>query len=147
MGDLAVFLVLPAATAAAPVLLGAPARHIPELLSATAIFTGLIFGVFVLMFDMTMRATDHSDPARRGPILQLASELRANISFAVLLGILLTGLLGGFVMFSDAEELPIAVTAAVVFGYVQMLLTIFMVLKRVRALYHAYPAAQPDRIP
>lgn len=145
--DLAVFLGVPVAVAVLPIALDAPAQNIAELLSASAIFTGLIFGVFVLMFDMTMRASDHSDPARRGPVLKLAGELRANISYAVLLGISLTGLLGGFVTFSDAEKLPLPFTAVVVFGFLQLLFTVFMVLKRVRLLYLAYPAAQPDRVP
>jgi hypothetical protein len=148
VADLATFVGLPIAVAALPIIFDTPAQNISELLSAAAIFTGLIFGVFVLMFDMTMRATDHADPTRRGPVLRLAGELRSNISYAVLLGISLTGLLGGYVAFSSKEAaLPLPVTAIVVFGSVQMLLTVFMVLKRVRALYRAYPAAQPDRVP
>ncbi|MBE1465421.1 hypothetical protein H4W33_004433 [Kibdelosporangium phytohabitans] len=41
----------------------ARAGNIPELLAAAAILTGLIFNVFVLLFDLTMRATDKTDPA------------------------------------------------------------------------------------
>ena len=144
--DLIVFVGLPSAAAAATIYFGAPVRHMPEVLAATAVFTGLIFGAYVLMYDMTMRATDHTDPVRGTKVLQLAAELRANISYAVLVGISLTGLLGGFVMFTDGD-LPVVASAVFVFGAIQLLLTIFMVLRRVRALYRAYPAAQVDRIP
>lgn len=145
--DMLVFVGGPAAAAAVPVVLSAPAGRVPELLSATAIFTGLIFGAYVLMFDMTMRATDQSDPARRGPIVELAGELRANITYAVVVGVILTGLLAGFAIFSEGDKLPLAVTPVIVFLGLQMLLTVFMVLRRVRALYEAYPASQPDRVP
>ncbi|WP_041760122.1 hypothetical protein [Pseudonocardia dioxanivorans] len=145
--DLAVFLLVPAVVGGFTFVVGAQVRHLPEVLAATAIFTGLIFGVFVLMFDMTMRATDKSDPARGAMVIRLAAELRANISYAVLLGILLSGVLGGFVMFTDGDRVPPSISALIVFGSLQLLLTIFMVLKRVRALYLAYPAAQRDRIP
>jgi hypothetical protein len=145
--DLSIFVGVPAAAAAVPVVLGASAGRVPELLSTTAIFTGLTFGAYVLMFDMTMRATDHTDPARRGPLLQLAAELRANISYAVLVGLALSALLAGFVMFAESDRLPTPVTAIVVFAALQLMLTIAMVLKRVRALYRAYPAAQRDRVP
>jgi hypothetical protein len=50
-------------------------------------------------------------------------------------------------MLSDKNTLSPPVTAFLAFGMLQLLLTIFMVLKRVRALYQAYPAAQADRIP
>lgn len=145
--DMSIFVGLPGAAAAVPLILGASAGRVPELLSTTAIFTGLTFGAYVLMFDMTMRATDHTDPARRGPILQLAAELRANISYAVLVGLGLSALLAGFVMFDETGRLPSSITAVVVFAAIQLILTIAMVLKRVRALYRAYPAAQRDRIP
>lgn len=58
------------------------------------------------------------------------------MSYAVLVGIVLTAILGTFVMFgSDGQPLPLTATMLVVFAASQMLLTIAMIVKRVRALY------------
>jgi hypothetical protein len=149
LADIVVYMGGPAAAAAWSWIAGLQAQHLPEILGAVAILTGLIFNVFVLLFDLTMRAADpdRTDPARRGALLKLAEQLRANISYAVLVGILMTALVGVAVMLSDSDALPIIPSAILVFGGSQMLLTIFMVLKRVRALYRAFLEAAPDRVP
>ncbi|OKJ97535.1 hypothetical protein [Amycolatopsis sp. CB00013] len=142
------FVGLPLGLAAISWLRGAKAGHVPEVLAAVAILTGLIFNVFVLLFDLTMRATDKTDPAHQATINKLADELRANISYAVLLGLLLTGLFGGLALFTDTgQPLPVPVSAVIVFVAVQMLLTISMILKRVRALYRAFRRVGPEKIP
>lgn len=144
IGDLLVYLGLPVACATAVGIAGLRVGNLPELLAAVAILTGLIFNVFVLLFDLTMRAADRTDPAKLRDIMKLAGELRANISYAVLSGITMTAVIGGFVMLSGEKELPIVPTIVVVFGLAQMLLTIFMVLKRVRGLYRAFLTSLPD---
>lgn len=146
--DVLWYLSLPVGLAVFAWTTGAKASSIPEVLAAVAILTGLIFNVFVLLFDLTMRATDKTDPGLRPLIDQLADELRANISYAVLLGLTLTFILGGFAMFGEPDDsLPPPVTAIVIFLAVQMLLTIAMVLKRIRALYRAFRTAGGERIP
>jgi hypothetical protein len=124
------------------------AGHIPEVLAAVAILTGLIFNVFVLLFDLTMRATDRTDPAHQAVINKLADEVRANVSYAVLLGLILTVTFGGLAMLTDTRQPlhPLA-TAAVVFLGVQLLLTISMILKRIRALYRAFRVTGGERTP
>ena len=148
VADLVLFLGIPFAAAGTTWINGARAERLGEVLAASAVLTGLIFNVFVLLFDLTMRAADRTDPAHLPRMNELADELRANVSYAVLVGIVLTALLGWFVMFGDEHQplgrLP---TAIVVFGGVQLLLTIFMVLKRVRALYRAFRVTQREHIP
>ncbi|WP_157185735.1 hypothetical protein [Nocardia transvalensis] len=124
------------------------ASNIPEVLAAVAILTGLIFNVFVLLFDLTMRATDKTDPGLRPIVDRLADELRANVSYAVLLGLTLTFILGGLAMFGNTKQ-PLSgpITAIIVFLAVQMLLTISMILKRIRALYRAFRTTGGERIP
>lgn len=145
--DHVVYFGVPLALAAVCLIRGARAAHIPEVLAAVAILTGLIFNVFVLLFDLTMRA-DKSDPAHQKIINKLADELRANISYAVLLGLLLTAVFGGFAMFTDTNQpLHPITTAVIVFVATQMLLTISMILKRIRAIYRAFRVSGPERIP
>lgn len=63
-------------------------------------------------------------------VLQLADELRANVSYAVLVGLLLSALLGGLAMFTDATRpLPLLLSAVVVYGGLHLLLSVFMILK------------------
>lgn len=119
-----------------------------DVLAAVAILTGLIFNVFVLIFDLTMRAADRTDLAYRERVIRLADELRANVSYAVLVGISLTALLGGLVMFGeDGARLSFVPTMLVVFAGSQLLWTIAMILKRVRALYRTFRVTQPEVIP
>lgn len=146
--DLAVHVGLPAALAVLAWLLGATARNIPDVLSAVAIFTGLIFNVFVLIFDLTARATDKLPAESRALVDRLADELRANVSYAVLVGIVFTAFLGGVTMFIDTDEpLGVAVTAFMIFVGVHMLLTVLMILKRVRAMFRSFRLRQSEIIP
>ncbi|UQS24043.1 hypothetical protein L1857_15000 [Amycolatopsis thermalba] len=142
------FLGVPVGLAAVVWIQGSQASHVPEVLAAVAILTGLIFNVFVLLFDLTMRATDKTDPAYQNLMNRLTDELRANISYAVLLGLVLTALLGWLALFTDTSQpLPTPISAVLVAIAVQMLLTISMILKRVRALYRAFRRVGPERIP
>ncbi|WP_067504473.1 hypothetical protein [Actinoplanes sp. TFC3] len=146
--DVAVHFGIPVALAVLVWALGATARNIPDVLAAVAIFTGLIFNVFVLIFDLTARATDKLEAESRALVDRLADELRANVSYAVLVGIVFTAILGGVTMFIDTEKpLGVAMTALVVFVGVHMLLTVFMILKRVRAMFRSFRLRQAEIIP
>jgi hypothetical protein len=142
------FVGLPLFLAALVWVRGGHAGHIPEVLAAVAILTGLIFNVFVLLFDLTMRAEDRADPAHKATLNKLTDDLRANISYAVLLGLTLTAAFGTLAMFTDTgQPLSSPITAGIVFIAAQMLLTISMILKRIRALYRAFRVVEPERIP
>lgn len=146
--DYLLYVGLPVLLAGASWTAGAQARNLPEVLAAVAIFTGLIFNVFVLLFELTMRAVDKSDLRQRVITRQLADELRANVSYAVLLGIVLTAVLGGLAMLTDTRvPLNTTPTALLVLGGSQLLLTIGMILKRVRALFNALTEVETERIP
>jgi hypothetical protein len=146
--DYLVYLGGPALIAALTWYLDGRARNIPDVLAAVAILTGLIFNVFVLIFDLTARATDKLPPEVRMFVDRLADELRANVSYAVLVGISLTGLLGAVVMFTDTDQplgrLP---TALIVFTAIHLLMTIFMILKRVRAMFRSFRIKHTEPVP
>ncbi|GAB3795545.1 hypothetical protein [Micromonospora zhanjiangensis] len=146
--DYLAYLGVPAAIAGGVWYFDGRARNVPDVLAAIAILTGLIFNVFVLIFDLTARATDTLPPQMRQFVDQLADELRANVSYAVLVGIVLTGLLGGVVMFTDTDKpLGRVSTLLVVFAGVHLLLTIFMILKRVRAMFRSFRVRREDPVP
>ncbi|MEU0548409.1 hypothetical protein [Micromonospora sp. NPDC005979] len=146
--DYLIYLGLPALLAGLVWYLDGRARNVPDVLAAVAILTGLIFNVFVLIFDLTARAADTLPLGVREFVDQLADELRANVSYAVLVGILLTGLLGGLVMFTDVDKpLNRLATMMVVFACAHLLLTIFMILKRVRAMFRSFRLRREEPIP
>ena len=145
--DLLSYLGIPTASAAASWGVGLHAENVDDVLTAIAIFTGLIFNVFVLIFDLTARAVDTCDPLRRREVEALADQLRANVSYAVLLGLLLSAVLGAAVMVTTSKQLPVPMTAFIVFGSIQLLLTISMILKRVRSMFIALHLARREEIP
>jgi hypothetical protein len=139
---------MPLAAAAVAWLRGVHAAHVPDVLAAAAILTGLIFNVFVLLFDLSDRAAEKADAAHIGVLNRLADELRANVSYAVMLGLVLTAVLGYLAMFTDTDK-PVnsVVTAVIIFLGLQMFLTISMILKRIRAMYRAFSTIGPERMP
>ncbi len=146
--DYIVYVGTPTLAAAVSWSLNGRARNIPDVLTAVAILTGLIFSVFVLIFDLTARAADTLGAESRKLVNRLVDELRANVSYTVLVGIVLTVVLGGIAMFVDTDRpLSRIVTVMVVFGGVHLLLSIFMVLKRVRSMFRAFRLCEPERIP
>ena len=146
--DYLVALGIPAGAGVLSWALDGHAGNIPDVLTAVAILTGLIFNVFVLIFDLTARAADKLPEASRELADQLADELRANVSYAVLVGLSLSGLLGAIVMFSDTDkDLSRLATVVVVCAGVHLLLTIFMVLKRVRAMFRVLRFGDAERLP
>lgn len=147
LSDYLVCLGIPTVAAGVGWWTGARANHVPEVLAAVAILTGLIFSAFSQGFDLRGATSKMNSDAAR-PTIHLIDQLRANVSYAVLLGIILTAILGCAAMFGDTDKpLPMAPSLVVIFLGTQMLLTIFMVLKRVRAVYVAFESSQTERIP
>lgn len=126
----------------------ARANNVPEVLAAAAILTGLIFSAFSQGFDFSSKTAEKIHFANGRIASALADQLRANVSYAVLLGIVLTALLGVAALFTELDKpLAMAPTLVIIFLGTQMLMTIFMVLKRIRAIYVAFDNAKPERIP
>jgi hypothetical protein len=148
LSDYFVYVGLPGITAILLAVFGVQAQGVPDLLAAIAILTGLVFNAVLLISDLSARASETADTSLREQVMLLAEELRANISYAVILGLSLSALLGGIAMFTDTSKpLNFLLTALVVFLGLQLLLTILMILKRVRALFHGSFVGQGERIP
>jgi hypothetical protein len=147
--DFIVYLGTPTLSGTVSWLLSLKANNVPEVLSAVAILTGLIFGVFVLIFDLSMRASETRESSQREKITKLVEELRANVSYAVLLGLVLTGIISSIAMFKPDDKSPIGIqlTAVIIFLGVQLLLTILMILKRVRATFRGFYLEFEEKIP
>lgn len=146
--DFMVDLGVPAAAVAVAWWFGARAQNLPAVLTAVSILTGLTFSLFTLVFTLAARAVDAENNGLRDLLLDLSNQVRANVSYAVLVGIVLTAFLAALVMFTDTKQpAGFAATWAIIFLGSQMLLTIFMVIRRVRALHDGVRLNRPDPIP
>jgi hypothetical protein len=137
--DYVLYLGVPAGVFVASILGPLRASNVADILAAVAILTGLVFNAVLLVADLSARAREIVGEPRRSQVIGLADQLRANITYAVLLGLLLSLILGAIAMFTnDSKPISNWLTGLVLFLGLQLLLTILMVLKRVRALFHSF---------
>jgi hypothetical protein len=147
--DYAIYVGLPLVVAVLIIIFKLRANNIPNILAAIAILTGLIFNAVLLLSDLSTRAIEAARGGPRGEdILRLAKELRSNISYAVLIGLLLSALLGGISMFSNVSKpVPYGITAIICAVGVQLLLTVGMILKRLRSLFGSFELDYEEQLP
>ncbi len=110
---------------------------VPILLASFSILTGLLFNILVLLFDLIRKENTSvtTDPAIKAAVqtrLKVLHDTFANISYSVLVGILLAILcLGGLLDFGFVRKV---ISVAVFAGATNFVLTLLMVLKRIHAL-------------
>ncbi len=136
MADYVAMLLVPAAVGAFVWHRGAHLDGVPELLAGVGVLTGGLFALLLQVFPLAERLT--TDPRLGGQLRlrQLVDELEANASYAVLMGLVTTGVLAGIAAFTSEGEAVSAVASGVTVGLlVHWLLTSLMTVKRIRAVY------------
>lgn len=110
---------------------------VTTLLACFSILTGLLFSILLLILDLVRKEKPEPDEheaqkANRKLRAKLLAETFANISFCVLLAILLAliSVAGIF----DIQWLRIIVSGVIYFGSSNFVLTMLMVLKRIHVL-------------
>lgn len=136
--DVVVFFVFPVAVGAAAVAFGLRVVGTEALLTGVAILTGLLFGLLVHVLSIGLRL--QSDPrfAATSRVTILVNELRANVSWACAVGLLLTAVLAvAGTFYPDPVEGGLApwFTGVVAALSLHLALTLLMILKRVRSTY------------
>ena len=141
IGDVVIFFGLPAGAAIAAGFSGAEMRSFGQLIEGTAILTGLLFGLLTHVLALGLRIADDPRLSRADRIVVLTDELRANVSYAIGVGIVLTGAMmlvsafkPGFAD-TDPHGYPAWLSAIVLGLVLHLLLTLLMILKRVRSTY------------
>jgi hypothetical protein len=105
------------------------------LLTAVAVLTGLIFNLSFSVFDKSLQI--RNDPLLGDPItIMLVEELRINVNYTVLVGIVLTGILSSASLFVY-DPLASATCGLIAAGMAHLLLMCGMILKRFNALHNA----------
>jgi hypothetical protein len=153
--DLAVFYALPLAAWGTAWALSMRLRGVAEILAGVAILTGLLFGLLVHVFSVGLRISEDGRWSSSSKVTILVDELRANVAYACGVGLVLTVLLVIAAALGASDSSPIVVSPST--GHVQvadthsgltpwlsglvaalflhLVLTLFMVLKRVRTAY------------
>lgn len=138
--DFSVQFGLPTGIAIMSAVVGYRATDIGAFLGGVAVFAALLFALVVFVFQL--RITAGNDPVASGRkiLLRLLDELFANVSYAVLVG-LLTTCLGIVAIWVGHEEngSPVWVSCLLVGTVVHLVLTILMCLKRINSAYRMMP--------
>jgi hypothetical protein len=105
------------------------------ILGGVSIYTALLFGLLVQIFQLKTRFLDEKDSGR-DRVIKLNDQLEANVSYAVLIGIATTAFLT-FTVATTPKDAPVGrVSSAIIAALMlHLILTLFMVLKRARAVY------------
>jgi hypothetical protein len=131
--DLLLFVGLPALVAGLMSWLGVTldAGAVSVLITALAIFTGLLFNLLLLAHGLIRRAADQSNAAAADK--QLLKEIYVNISYSILVALsALVGLLIKIVILNHWVVIVLSLVTYFLVG--NFLLTLLMVLKRIHVL-------------
>ena len=135
-GDYGWLYVVPVLVGIAAGIWGVPHVETGNLLAAVAVLPGLIFNLSFSVFDKSLQI--RRDPIQSADpiIVTLVEELRANVNYTVLVGIILTGVLASASLFSSNTFADVS-TGLIAGLMAHMLLMCAMVLKRFGSLHDA----------
>lgn len=104
------------------------------VLAGVAVYTALLFGLIVHVFQLRMRMIDQQSSHSR--LAELIDELETNMSYTILVGIVSTGVLIYAIAASDKDS-PVnaLLSAIIVFLLLHLVLSLLMILKRTRSVY------------
>lgn len=116
---------------------GKPTIDVSAILSAVAVYTGLIFNLAFHVFDksLSMRTNPFEQGDAKG--IELVDDLFSNVNYTVVIGLVSTGVLICASLFEEPEWFPIGsqLTVGIVASLLaHMFLMSGMVIKRFRAL-------------
>ncbi|MBY4229465.1 hypothetical protein HQO24_24255 [Rhodococcus fascians] len=101
-----------------------------------AILTGLTCKLSFSVFDKSFQIRNDPILSQDPIIVMLVEELRVNINYTVLVGIVMTGILASASVFVF-NPLAAATTGLIAAGMAHLLLMCGMILKRFNSLHHA----------
>lgn len=115
---------------------GSGLRDMQSYIGGVAIFTALLFGMVVHVFQLRMQLLSNPAVPRDGDLAGFVDQLFANVNYAVVVGIVATAvsMAAAVTANDDGRVNPVWSGVVVAFG-VHLLLVVFMCVKRIRAAY------------
>jgi hypothetical protein len=132
---------LPIAAAVSCGVFNVQLQGISEIVGGLSILAGFLFGLVVFVFQLRLQVTNDPRVAPHGRLPRLIDQLFANVSYAVLVGLLTTGtaIAASATRTPDPSGNLLAVnrwwSAVLVFLFFHLMLLLAMALRRTRAAY------------
>lgn len=112
-------------------------QDMQSYIGGVAIFTALLFGMVIYVFQLRMQLLGHPKVPRDGDLAGFVDQLFANVNYAVVVGVIATALSMAAAVTADDNGRVNEVWSGVVVAIgVHLLLVVFMCIKRIRAAYH-----------
>ena len=134
--DLALFVGAPIASGIALCVARFRMQDLASALSALAVFTALLFGLVIFVFQLRMQIKSDGHEQDHPRLAELIDETFANVTYAVIVGIVTTGV--GLVAAAIADKAsgsPVWISALLAALSLHLVLTILMCLKRIHSAY------------
>jgi hypothetical protein len=150
--DLFLFFAVPVLTAGASVCLGVRVRAtaVNALLTAFSIFVGLLFNLLVMVLTFLQSTQGSLDDRFVQVRKQLLLEITTNLSFAILVALMLVAIAIISLMRTGKDDEPIHLSEEFILitGSANFVLTLLMVLRRMYALLlNEFDRHRPNRVP
>lgn len=129
--------VMPLVASGVAVRIGARLTDAGQLIGGAAVLAGFAFGLSIFVFQLRLDAGRDPRVPRGGLLLELIDELFKNVSYAILIGLILVAVAvaGTSYADADAEHLNGWWTFAITAIGIHFIVTIAMCLKRIRSAY------------
>jgi amino acid transporter len=134
-GDVILFLIVPLLIALGLVLpLGfrLDVDAINALITSLSVFSGLLFNLLLLIYDLLVKENAEEDPSRLRRMF--LGQIYAHISFTILTAVLSISLLLLLFIRVDLPALTMTVHVIILFLIINFILTMLMILQRVHIL-------------
>lgn len=111
-------------------------QDMSSYIAGVAIFTALLFGLVVYVFQLRMALLDNPNVPRDGNLVQFIDQVFANVNYAVVVGMIATalGIIAALTAADDGHISGVWSGVVVALG-VHLMLVVFMCIKRLRAAY------------
>lgn len=110
-------------------------HDIASMLAGLAVFTALLFGLVIFVFQLRVQVKDDGRDRQRPKLASLIDELFANVTYSVIVGIVTTVFAVIAASISDDAGAPVWISGVVAALAFHLVLTILMCLKRVHSAY------------
>ncbi|MBQ0849337.1 hypothetical protein J8N05_14100 [Streptomyces sp. BH-SS-21] len=133
-GEVSFFFGAPALLGALSVFLNWKVQGVGNILAAFAILAGLLFNLLVLLFDVAAKAAQAGGLGAQNTRLKLAKQLQANVTYALLIALAASGILG-VASGMGMEKINCWLSSVLIVLLAHFLLTLFMIMRRIRSAF------------
>lgn len=134
--DLVLFVGLPLLAGGVLWLCDFRMKDIAAVLAALAVFTALLFGLVIFVFQLRVQVKADGRDHERPRLASLIDETFANVTYSVIVGIITTAAaLIGAAIGKSGDGAPVPISAILAALALHLVLTILMCLKRVHSAY------------